>query len=377
MTCVMRCCSWPWRRRKYLSFSNKKCWKLATFPTSSGRHWQRLLNRLFVSLPCHWWTLFTGVRLHPQNPGPLPNRTTFGTVLWACLEYAQHAGFLDGHCQWANLLRNVAWLITEDYAGLYKKTGQDDRASVDAIGWTGDYGGQKNLMINPRSWHKIFKPRLAILNERIHQVAKFFFFHSCWNIEAVLPGLFEIGVDILNPIQPETMEIFKLKREYGRDIWFFGGLGTQQTLIYRTPQEVRAEVEACLQEMRTGGGFVISPAKEIMSNVSLKNALALIDSLRLQKFYIFSGRQAAYNLLCRRWENEQNAPIIWINHLAKNSGNSSKPPTSDRLSSYKYTCSSTNAHHIAFNNKDILRIHIIHSLIPHFGTPGIGVISSR
>jgi uroporphyrinogen decarboxylase len=165
-----------------------------------------------------------------------------------------------------------------------EKIGQDHGAEMDAIGWTDDYGGQKNLMISPRSWRKIFKPRLAILCERIHRAGKFVFFHSCGNIEAILPDLIEIGVDILNPIQPETMDIFKLKREYGQDICFFGGLGTQQTLMHGSPREVKSEVAACLQGMRTGGGFVIAPAKDIMSNVPFENALALIDSLRLQEF---------------------------------------------------------------------------------------------
>jgi uroporphyrinogen decarboxylase len=164
------------------------------------------------------------------------------------------------------------------------KTVQDYGDAVDAIGWTDDYGGQTNLMLSPRSWRRLFKPRLAILSERIRQAGKYVFFHSCGNIEAILPDLIEIGVDILNPIQPETMDIFKLKREYGKNICFFGGLGTQHTLVNGTPQDVRAEVAACLREMRKGGGFVIAPAKEIMSNVPFENAVMLIDSLREQAF---------------------------------------------------------------------------------------------
>ncbi len=163
------------------------------------------------------------------------------------------------------------------------KTVQDYGDSVDAIGWTDDYGGQTNLMISPRSWRNLFKPRLAILSERIRRSGKSVFFHSCGNIKAILPDLIEIGVDIVNPIQPESMDIFKLKQEFGKDICFFGGLGTQHTLISGTPQEVRAEVALCLREMRKGGGFIIAPAKEIMENVPIENAIALIDSLRLQQ----------------------------------------------------------------------------------------------
>jgi uroporphyrinogen decarboxylase len=164
------------------------------------------------------------------------------------------------------------------------KTVQDYGIAVDAIGWTDDYGGQSNLLINPLTWRKIFKPRLAILCEHIRHSGKTVFFHSCGNIEAIIPDLIEIGVDILNPIQPETMDIFKLKREFGKDICFFGGLGTQHTLMNGTPEEVRTEVEIFLRELRKGGGFVIAPVKEIMPNVPFENAIALIDSLRLQNF---------------------------------------------------------------------------------------------
>lgn len=179
-------------------------------------------------------------------------------------------------------VENLLDRLLETMLDCIDKTMQDYGDAVDAIGWTDDYGGQTNLMISPRSWRKLFKPRLAILSERIRQSGKSVFFHSCGNIEAILPDLIEIGVDILNPIQPESMDIFKLKREYGKDICFFGGLGTQHTLIHGNPQEVRTEVITCMQEMRKGGGFVIAPAKEIMSNIPIENAIALIDSLRLQ-----------------------------------------------------------------------------------------------
>ncbi|MBE0410514.1 MAG: hypothetical protein IBX69_12370 [Anaerolineales bacterium] len=78
---------------------------------------------------------------------------------------------------------------------------------------------------------------------KIHKLGKYIYIHSCGNIEAIMPDLIDIGVDTVNPIQPETMDIFKLKREYGRDIYFFGGLGTQLTLVSGTPEQVTAEVK--------------------------------------------------------------------------------------------------------------------------------------
>ena len=164
------------------------------------------------------------------------------------------------------------------------RTISDYGDSIDAIGWTDDYGGQNNLLISPRSWRKLFKPRLAILSEHIRKTGKFVYFHSCGNIEAIMPDLIEIGVDLLNPIQPETMDIFKLKQEYGRDICFFGGLGTQHGLTNGSPVQVREEVQKCILKLGENGGLVAAPAKEIMSNVPFENAVALIDALRLQDF---------------------------------------------------------------------------------------------
>ncbi len=156
--------------------------------------------------------------------------------------------------------------------------------SIESIGWTDDYGGQNGLLISPRSWRKLFKPRLAKLCERIHQAGKYIYFHSCGNIEAIMPDLIDIGVDIVNPIQPETMDIFKLKREYGRDICFFGGLGTQHTLVSGTPDQVTAEVEKCIKAVGKSGGLIVAPTKPITENVSFENALALIKGLTEQNF---------------------------------------------------------------------------------------------
>ncbi len=74
------------------------------------------------------------------------------------------------------------------------------------------------------------------------------------------------------------MEIFEIKREFGKDLCLMGGISTQKTLPFGSVEDVRNEVHACLEHMAPGGGYVMAPAKPIMPSVPLANAKALIDS---------------------------------------------------------------------------------------------------
>ena len=82
------------------------------------------------------------------------------------------------------------------------------------------------------------------------------FYHSCGNIEPLVDLFIEAGVDILDPIQPETMDIYELKRRYGRALCFHGGIGIQSTLLYGTPREVRDTVRKTIDAMAEGGGYI-------------------------------------------------------------------------------------------------------------------------
>jgi uroporphyrinogen decarboxylase len=99
----------------------------------------------------------------------------------------------------------------------------------------------------------------------------------------VIPDLIEVGVNILQPIQPEAMDVFEVKRRFGRDLCLMGGISTQQTLPYGTPDQVRAEVRQCLERLGEGGGYVMAPAKPILPGVPIENAIALIETFVNQK----------------------------------------------------------------------------------------------
>lgn len=150
---------------------------------------------------------------------------------------------------------------------------------IDAIGFSDDYGGQETMLLSPTMWRRFLKPHLARMYERIHRGGKKVYLHTCGHVTPIIPDLIEIGVDMLQPIQPETMNIFELKRRFGRDLCLVGGISTQRTLPYGTPDDVRREVRGCLENMARGGGYIIAPAKPILPGVPLENAVALIDAI--------------------------------------------------------------------------------------------------
>lgn len=153
---------------------------------------------------------------------------------------------------------------------------------IDAVGMSEDYGTQRSLLMSPAHWKQFIKPGLARICERVHRGGKKFYLHSCGHIEPLVPELIDVGVDMLQPIQPEANDIFKLKREYGRHILMMGGISTQQTLPYGTPDDVRREVRECIDVMARGGGYVMAPAKPILPGVPVENAVALIDEFMRQ-----------------------------------------------------------------------------------------------
>ena len=114
--------------------------------------------------------------------------------------------------------------------------------------------------------------------ERIRTGGKYVYMHSCGHVRPIIPDLVEIGGNMLQPIQPEAMDIFEIKRTFGRDLCLVGGISTQRSLPFGKPKQVRADVAECLERMAPGGGYVMAPAKAIMAGVPLENAIALIDA---------------------------------------------------------------------------------------------------
>ena len=150
----------------------------------------------------------------------------------------------------------------------------------DAIFMSDDYGLQDDLMMSPEHWRRVVKPRLGRIFEEAKARGLANVLHTCGNVSKIVPDLIEIGLDILHPIQPEAMDIFALKREFGKDLTLCGGISTQQTLPYGTPDEVRAEVRRVADAMSKDGGFILEPGITVQADVPLENLVALVEAMQ-------------------------------------------------------------------------------------------------
>lgn len=149
---------------------------------------------------------------------------------------------------------------------------------VDGILLGSDWGAQTDLLMSPESWRKMIAPGEKREYDLIHEAGVDVWVHSCGNIQRILPDLTKMGVDALNPVQPECMDIYDLKEKYGNKITFWGGISTQRTLPYGTPEEVEEETRKVTAALAKNGGYIIAPSQEIQSDVPFENLCALIDT---------------------------------------------------------------------------------------------------
>ncbi len=156
---------------------------------------------------------------------------------------------------------------------------------VDVISMADDYGTQASQIISPAMYRWQLKPRWKIIFEKVMQLAPHArrFFHSCGNVRPLIPDFIEIGVQILNPvhIRAQGMEPAALKRDFGDSLVFWGGgIDTQETLPYGTPDEVRAAVCANIEALAPGGGYIFNPVHNIQADVPTENIIAMWEAFQ-------------------------------------------------------------------------------------------------
>jgi uroporphyrinogen decarboxylase len=155
---------------------------------------------------------------------------------------------------------------------------------ADVVDTADDLGAQHSMLISPRTYRELVKPRHKELFDFIHKHSNAkIFFHSCGAIRPIIPDLIEIGCDILNPVQVSArdMDSAELKREFGKDLVFWGGgVDTQAVLDSGTPRQVRDEVKRRLNDLMPGGGFVFNTVHNIQANVPVENIIAMIETVR-------------------------------------------------------------------------------------------------
>jgi uroporphyrinogen decarboxylase len=156
---------------------------------------------------------------------------------------------------------------------------------VDAVMFGDDWGDQRGVILGPARWRRFLKPRWAELYQAVHAAGKLVITHCCGSIEAILPDVIEIGLDVLESVQPEAagMNPYGLKKRWGDKLTFWGGLGSQSTIPFGTPEQIRAEVWRLCREMGRGGGYILAPAKGLQPETPTDNAVAIIEAFADQQ----------------------------------------------------------------------------------------------
>lgn len=146
-----------------------------------------------------------------------------------------------------------------------------------------DFGTQRGLFISPQTYRDLYKPFHAEINRAVHEKTRWrTFIHTCGSVYDLIPDFIEAGFDILNPVQTSAakMDPAALKREFGRDLVFWGGgVDTQRTLAFGTPQQVYREVRQRIEILGAGGGFVFNAVHNVQANTPTDNMLAMFRAL--------------------------------------------------------------------------------------------------
>jgi uroporphyrinogen decarboxylase len=156
------------------------------------------------------------------------------------------------------------------------------RMGVDIL-WCGDdFGTQQGMIMDTITWRRVFKPRIKHMFEEFRKVRSDIkiAWHSCGSILPIIPDFIEVGLDILNPIQPlaEGMDPVFLKNTYGKDLVFFGGIDIQNLLPFGTPLMIKDEVRRRIGILGKNGGFIVAPAHNIQPDTPIENVMAFFEA---------------------------------------------------------------------------------------------------
>ncbi len=150
---------------------------------------------------------------------------------------------------------------------------------LSGVYFSDDWGSQRGLLMDPEDWRKYYKPAYRAMFERVRGAGAHVWMHLCGDVSEILPDLVDIGLSVLNPVQPQAMSVQKLARDFGGKLCFCGGVDVQGTLIRGSPENVRREVFALVDLFgRYDGGYIGSTSHSIMPETPLDNIIALFEA---------------------------------------------------------------------------------------------------
>ena len=148
---------------------------------------------------------------------------------------------------------------------------------------TDDWGSQAGLMVSPALWKKYFRNHYRRIFDEVHRLGKDVIFHSCGNVMRLVPELIDLGIDVLDPIQPKAMNLDEVGRQFGGKIAFCGGIDDQRLEDF-TPQQVKDAVRHAIAVLGKpyGNAYILAPANTITPSVPFENIQALFEACHEQ-----------------------------------------------------------------------------------------------
>jgi uroporphyrinogen decarboxylase len=159
-------------------------------------------------------------------------------------------------------------------------------ADVDVIGLGDDVAGQRGMLMSVEFWRRHLKPRLKRVIDAIRAGARrkiYIRYHSDGDVRPIINDLIEIGIDLLNPVQPECMPLDEVIPQYRSRVGFWGTVGIQTLLPFGTPDQIRRHVQRCAAHARDGATIVIAPTHVVEPDVPWENLCALIEAIKQEK----------------------------------------------------------------------------------------------
>jgi uroporphyrinogen decarboxylase len=156
------------------------------------------------------------------------------------------------------------------------------RAGIDVLALDDDVGMPRTMMISPRAWRTFFKPRLARIIDAAHAVQPSLrvLYHSDGYFEPIIGDLAEIGVNAINPLQPDHMDAMRIREQFGPQLALWGTVGRQTTFSFGTPEEIRQEVRLRIRTLGRAG-LILCPAYDIDEpDIPWANIAAFLESVR-------------------------------------------------------------------------------------------------
>jgi uroporphyrinogen decarboxylase len=157
----------------------------------------------------------------------------------------------------------------------------DSGPGLDIFYFGNDFGTQRALLLSPRMYRQFFAAGIARLAGQAKERGMAVMYHSCGAVHALIPDFIAAGIDILDPVQAQAVDMdpLALKAQFGSRICFHGGIDTQRLLPFATPAAVQARIRQIAEAVGANGGYILAPDQSLQGDIPVENILAMYTAL--------------------------------------------------------------------------------------------------